>query len=448
MNYFDYLCGVYDICFRTPAKLNASERQQRSKSSDEPKFYDYSEKPITEDFLKIGGGGGDKVGATVNILGNAPFFPTPAAQKFNHITKSTQNFHNSDWDVVPKSCAGDWLLRYSQNETNFNPWHIDAKFSHFELVPWRRQQNKRIDLTNAIGWEPFKLTPATQNQLRTLQKFELARSKRLQKQRMKSQQQQRAKFRRQIKIRFIFALEVRQKKMKLFRANRGGGGGGDALVAASPMSSVAAATAAAATYQRKLILQRDQQLYVFNARGYDLMTEQHWGYFSQRNKGVEEMLVKNNASQLDLLCMKKCLMYYPANGSSSSSKMSSPRQQSPVVSNNNSNSNSKSELNQESQVSTIHQQLDTAIISCEKCKSRCVIMEFIFLIKILSLSRCNVRAHLFRFVRLSTDKKASRQRNKYQHHIYGSNKFELFTLTHFVKLIDLKWKVNQLRRSG
>lgn len=364
MNYFDYLCGVYEICFRTPAKLNASERQQHSKSNDEPKFYDYSEKPIAENFMKSGDGG---IGTTVNILGNGPFFPTSAAHKFNQVTKLPQNFHNSDWDVVPKSCAGDWLLRYSQNETNFNPCHIDAKFSRFELVPWRRQQNKNIDLTNAIGWEPFKLTSATQNQLRTLQKFELARSKRLQKQRLKLQQQQRAKFRRQIKIRFIFALEVRQKKMKLFRANRG-----DALV--TPMSSAGmAAAAAAATYQRKLVLQRDQQLYVFNAHGYDLA--EHYGYFSQRNKGVEEMLVKNNnASQVDLLCMKKCLTYYPANRSLSKMASSRQRQQSPVV-NNNSNSNNR-QINQESQVSTTHQQIDTAIISCEKCQSRCVIMDF------------------------------------------------------------------------
>lgn len=426
MNYFDYLCGVYEICFRTPAKLNAADRSQRSNSKDETKFYDSAEKPITENFMKSGGG--DKAdGATVNILGNSPFFPQfAAAQKFNHLTKSTQNYHNSDWDVVPKSCAGDWLLRYSQNETNFNPWHIDAKFSHFELVPWRRQQNKRIDLTNAIGWEPFKLTPATQNQLRTLQKFELARSKRLQKQRVKSQQQQRAKFRRQFKIRFIFALEVRQKRMKLFRGSRGAGGGTgtgtvNALLPPSSMSSAAEA----ATYRRKLVLQRDQQLYVFNARGYDLLTEQHWGYFSQRNKGLEEMLVKNNASQLDLSCMKECLTYYPAvgNGSSSisSKKSSKLRQQTPIV-----HSNSNSQTKQESQVSAaVHQQIDTSIISCEKCQSRCVIIKTFFLthfsLKWLSLSgwRSIVRAVICTdLFRLSSDRKM--WNNKYQHHICDS----------------------------
>lgn len=306
MNYFDYLCGVYEICFRTPAKINAAERQ-RSKS-EEPKFYDYSEKPITESFI----------GATAaTIFSNGPHFTSP----LNPV--KSPKFHNSDWDIVPKSCAGDWLLRYSQNETNFNPWHFDAKFSHFELVPWR-QQNKRIDLENAIGWEPFKLTPANQQQLRTLQKFEVARSKRLHKQRLKSH---REKFRRQLKIRFIFSLEVRQKKMKFFRSNRSG-------------------AMSAATYQRKLVLQRDQHLFVFDERGYDLA--EHWGYFSQRNKGVEEMLVNNNASQSNMSRGPKSLTYPSA--SSNSSKHSSHR--------------NSPETQPTGGV--------VDIVPCEKCRSRCV----------------------------------------------------------------------------
>ncbi|XP_031629499.1 homeobox protein 5 isoform X3 [Contarinia nasturtii] len=279
MNYFYYLCGVYEICFRTPAKL--TEKQQSK--SEEPKFYDYSEKSIAESFIGA---------ATVNIFSTkSPNFPP----SLSHTKTST--FHNTDWDIVPKSCTGDWLLRYSQNETNFNPWHFDAKFSHFELVPWR-QQNKRIDLANAIGWEPAQQTPAAQQQLRTLQKFELARSKRLQKQRLKLQ---REKFRRQIKIRFILSLEVRQKKMKLLRSNR-------------------SSATAAATYQRKLVLQRDQHLFVFDEHAYDLA--EHWGYFSQRNKGVEEMLV-NNASQLNLSRAHRSITY-PNASSSSTTRRSTP----------------------------------------------------------------------------------------------------------------------------
>lgn len=315
MNYFDYLCGVYEICFRTPAKL--TEKQQRSKS-EEPKFYDYSEKPIADSFIGA---------ATVNIFGKSPNFSSTLSE-----TKTTK-FHNSDWDIVPKSCTGDWLLRYSQNETNFNPWQFDAKFSHFELVPWR-QQNKRIDLANAIGWEPIEQTPADQQQLRTLQKFETARSKRIQKQRLKLQ---REKFRRQIKIRFILSLEVRQKKMKLFRPNRS-----NAMTAA--------------TYQRKLVLQRDQHLFVFDENAYDL-AQHHWGYFSQRNKGVEEMLV-NNASQLDLLRMPKSITYPSV---SSSSHRSTPE-------------SVAKEIQQQQQPTS--QIVDS--VPCEKCRCRCVKIIFFF----------------------------------------------------------------------
>lgn len=294
MNYFDYLCGVYQICFRAPAKLTAVEKH-RPKS--EPKFFDYSEKPISESFIGA---------STVNLYSQRP----------NSLTKAKPSqFQNSDSDVIPKSCAGDWVLRYSQNETNFNPFA--AKFSNFELVPWR-QQNKRIDLANAIGWEPVKLTQANHQQLRTLQKFELARSKRLQKQRLKSQKD---RFRRQIKIRFIFSLEVRQKKMKLFRPNR-----------------------TMTTYQRQLVLQRDQQIFVFNEQAYDLA--EHWGYFSQRNKGVEELLV-NSASQLDLSRAQRSITY--PTGSVTSSRRNSPE--------------------------SVAKTLIPAILDmmpCEKCRSRCV----------------------------------------------------------------------------
>lgn len=314
MNYFDYLCGVYEICFRTPTKLSAGEKQRTE--SDEPKFYDYSEKPIAESFIGA---------ATVNIFTQNPHF----SSSLSHVKSST--FQNADWDVIPKTCAGDWLLRYSQNETNFNPWHLNTKFSHFELVPWR-QQNKRIDLENAIGWEPFELTPTNQQQMRTLQKFELARSKRLQKQRLKLQ---REKIQRQIKIRFIFSLEVRQKKMKLFRANR-----------------TNALAAAAATYQRKLVLQRDHHLFVFNENGYDLA--EHWGYFSQRNKGVEEMLVNNDASQLNLSRTQKSITYSSA---------------SPNHSQRGSTECNAKEMDYSSEV------LD--IVPCDKCRIRCVRLDFI-----------------------------------------------------------------------
>lgn len=315
MNYFDYLCGIYEICFRTPAKLNAAE----SPKLDEPKFYDYSERPIAESF----------VGANaLNVL-------SANSNKKSAITSAkVEEFYKSDWDITPKTCGGDWLLRYSPNETNFNPWKFNTKFSHFDLVPWR-QQNKQIDLENAIGWEPFQLTSANQQQLRILQKFETARSKRIQKQRLKTQ---RDRFRRQIKIRFILSLEVHQKKMKLFR----------------PTSRTSTAS-----QQRKLVLQRNRQLFVFNENAYELA--EHWGYFSQRNKGVEEMLV-TNASQLDLTRVQKSITYHrPSSTSSNQSRKHS-------------SSNGSERQQQSSETNSIQ-------LTCANC--RCVFMfeeEFRFLL--------------------------------------------------------------------
>lgn len=248
MNYFDYLCGVYDICFKqSPAnQLDHSRAARASKS----KFYDQSV-------------GDTCMGATtLKIFSTAP--QSGVVAKRLH---TQSNYLNSDLDVVPKSCAGDWVMRYTNNETNFHPWQFNAKFSHFELVPWR-QQKKNIDLTNAIGCEPIQLTDDNRQQLRTLQKFELARSKRLLKQRLKIEKN---RIKRQIKIRLVFSLELRQKKMKLFRARQN-------------------------EWRRQFPNIERRKLFVFDPNCYSQGTE-HWGYFSQRNKGVEELLV-NDGSKL------------------------------------------------------------------------------------------------------------------------------------------------------
>lgn len=310
MSYFDYLCGVYDICFRTPAKLNAADKQSSAAGDDiQPKFYDYSERPINESFIGA---------ATLNVFAQAASHPLARAPDS---TKSIKLHKNSDLDIIPKSCAGDWVMRYTQNETNFNPWQFNAKFSHFELVPWRQHSNKRVDLINTVGWEP---TPADQQQLRTLQKFELARTKRLQKLRSKTQKN---RFRRHIKIRIIFSLELRQKKMKLFRSPN---------IGARSITDM---------HKQKLVLQRDQQLYVFDKDVYDLA--EHWAYFSQRNKGVEEILV-SNASQLDLKRAQSCLTNSPKSTLSLYSKgrrtLSAP----------------------------LLGDGPNSVESCEKCKNRCV----------------------------------------------------------------------------
>lgn len=287
MNYLDYFCGVYDICFKQSAarQLGNSSAPKVSNS----KFYDHSSNDTC-----MGA-------ATLKIYSTAPQSGIVAKQKIE------SKFHNSDWDVVPKTCGGDWVMRYTNNETNFHPWQFNAKFSHFELVPWR-QQKKNIDLTNAIGCEPVQLTDDNRQRLRTLQKFELARSKRLLKQRLKIEKN---RIKRQIKIRLVFSLELRHKRMKLFRARQN-------------------------ERRRRLPSIERRQLFAFDPNCFSLATE-HWGYFSQRNKGVEELLV-NDGSKLRAI----------TSGSQSAKTLHRPR-------------------SMVADAAAAFRQ-----VPCEKCKTRCV----------------------------------------------------------------------------
>lgn len=304
MNYLDYLCGVYDICFKqSPARQLGSNGASSASKASKSKFYDYSI-------------GDSRMGAaTLKIYSTAPQsgivakqLPQPPQQQQQTQTK----FQNSDWDVVPKTCAGDWVMRYTSNETNFHPWQFNAKFSHFELVPWR-QQKKNIDLTNAVGCEPIQLTDDNRQQLRTLQKFELARSKRLLKQRLKIEKN---RIKRQIKIRLVFSLELRQKRMKLFRARQN-------------------------ERRRQFPSIERRQLFVFDPNCFSLATE-HWGYFSQRNKGVEELLV-NDGSKLRAI----------TSGSQSELTMHRPRS---------------------SVATAVAAAAAFREVPCEKCKNRCVFL--------------------------------------------------------------------------
>lgn len=234
-SYLEYFCGIYEICFKSQAQLN---KEKAAIAITQSKFHDRN----TENIFGT---------ATWNIYSDAPIVRPLSARN------SAVQFHNSEWDVVPKSCTGDWVMRYSENETNFNPWQFTTKFSHFELVPWR-QQNKHIDLSNAIGWEPFKLTNDSREQLKKLQKFQLKRSKRLLKRRIQSEKD---RLKRHIRTRFVLSFEFRNRKMKFFKS---------------------------AQHPRQLTNQ-DRRIFIFDKSGFSL--NEHWGYFSQRNKGIEELLV-------------------------------------------------------------------------------------------------------------------------------------------------------------
>lgn len=242
MNYLNYFCGIYEICFKPKHQMVQDGDKKQNKMSEfstksTSKFYDYQTSVSTELHQK----------AIAKTL-----------------SSTAAKFEGNDFDVIPKS-GGDWLLRYSEFETNFNPWHFNTKFSHFELVPWR-QTKKNIDLTSAIGWEPFRLTKDNFQQLRTLKKFENARTKRVLKQRSKSQ---RKRVKQQIKIRLVFSLEVRKKRKRSTQS----------------------------TIESRRFLYAQQQMITYDE--YDPYVKAtspenypHCGYFSQRNKSLNSFLVR------------------------------------------------------------------------------------------------------------------------------------------------------------
>lgn len=262
MNFLDYLCGVYEICLNSRRSLtngsnsgnsndSNSERKSRTNSPlniPTSKFYNYHSS--VEDIIK------DK-SQICSIYSTTP--------RINY-NNSSEQFHNSENDVIPKTCGGDWVMRYSQTETNFNPWQFSQKFSHFELVPWR-QNKKNIDLKNTVGWEPFQLTEINRQQLRSLHKFELARSKRLLKQRHKND---RNRTKKKVKIRLVFSLELQKRKMRTTKSR----------------------------IEAKELSLANRQLYVYDQRCINL--SEHWGYFSQRQKSIDDLLVRNESNRRSL----------------------------------------------------------------------------------------------------------------------------------------------------
>lgn len=290
MNYLDYLCGVYNICFKQSSGHPLGSASL-STSTSKTRFYTNS--------------------LSDTCMGSAKLIAPQSAI----VAKQRQlqsKFENSESDVVPKSCAGDWVMRHTHNETNFHPWQFNARFAHFELVPWR-QQKKKIDLRNAVGCEPVQLTEDNRQQLRTLQKFEVARSKRLLKQRLKYEKN---RIKRQIKVRLVFSLELHQKRMRMFRARQ-------------------------MERQRQWPSIERRPLFVFDPNCFSVNSE-HWGYFSQRNKGVEELLVDHGSKMRAI-----------TNGSELSSSLTLQQERSSMV---------------------IAAAAALREVPCEKCRSRCVLL--------------------------------------------------------------------------
>ncbi|KAJ6637778.1 hypothetical protein Bhyg_10509, partial [Pseudolycoriella hygida] len=170
--------------------------------------------------------------------------------------------HSEIVDSLPNSYyGGDWILRYSDSETDFHPWNSKSKFSHFDLVPWRTQKS-RIDLFHAIGWEPN--TGCDKQTQKKIAKIEKQFAKRLMKQHRLNEKKIK---RHSIHIKILFSIEF--KKRRKMKRN-----------------------VDATKFQNRFLAAKScSQTFIFDQR--QIRMNEHWGYFSQRYKGVEELTVEN-----------------------------------------------------------------------------------------------------------------------------------------------------------
>lgn len=189
--------------------------------------------------------------------------------------------------------SSDWILRQgnsSVSQINFHPWSElgERKFSHFDLVPWRRTRSA-LDLSSAVDYSASpsaspsaSASAAAEKSLRELQKLELRHNRRRLQRSARSSTQQ--GLRRLVRVRLIFSIELRHKRMELLRQS------------ALPMRVFE---------QRFALSENESAAYERILMDASAGVEQHVGYFSRRQapreegEGEEEQLVVDFASETE-----------------------------------------------------------------------------------------------------------------------------------------------------
>lgn len=217
-------------------------------------------------------------------------------------------------DVVPRAASesgGDWIMRYTMNETNFNPWNLGARFRHFELVPWRKQKSS-IDLLNNLGWEPppAPIPADGENSLEIYRKIGNRKKwRRFTRKRLRNER----KVRRHIKIRLMFAVEFRHSRTQVIRSR----------IVSRNSNAIKSQCKSNEIFVCDEFAANSRDAINVNCENVGKQQQQeHWGYFSQRNKGIEEILIEgqklamNNENKFDykqLIPLKSSQIYYRNN---------------------------------------------------------------------------------------------------------------------------------------
>ncbi|XP_068153049.1 uncharacterized protein [Drosophila tropicalis] len=216
----------------------------------------------------------------------------PSASARNEYVKGGHlNQHYQQEQLKPSS---DWILRQQDhqqiiNQINFHPWLGEQKFSHFDLVPWRRTRSA-LDLTSIADYNSAANGPngtgsgglaggGDAKSLRGLEKLELRHNRR-RLQRARSTQQG---LRRLVRVRLIFSIELRHKRMEILRQS------------ALPMRVFE---------QRFALSETESAAYERVLKDANAGVEQHVGYFSKRQQKEQEQpyvdVLDNDDDQDDL----------------------------------------------------------------------------------------------------------------------------------------------------
>lgn len=217
----------------------------------------------------------------------------PQASARNVHVRRAASFRDTPTTTTTAAPSSDWILRQgnsSVSQINFHPWSElgERKFSHFDLVPWRRTRSA-LDLSSAVDYSASpsasastSASAAAEKSLRELQKLELRHNRRRLQRSARSSTQQ--GLRRLVRVRLIFSIELRHKRMELLRQS------------ALPMRVFE---------QRFALSENESAAYERILMDASAGVEQHVGYFSRRQapreegEGEEEQLVVDFASETE-----------------------------------------------------------------------------------------------------------------------------------------------------
>ncbi|XP_055526663.1 uncharacterized protein LOC129719188 isoform X1 [Wyeomyia smithii] len=180
-------------------------------------------------------------------------------------------------DIIPKSkdvLNGDWILRYSDSETNNYPWSGDSS-PNFDLVPWRRSKHNQTLLSQPTFNSPKRWSDARDKKI-------LNRLHKIETKQVKKHLKENLKYSKRVKrIRIMLSVEMRQKNYEVLPPK---------IVPRRFEIKPAITNGSNVTSKNHIT-----RLMVVAVQ-HEQQKSRHWGYFShRRNENFKEKIAKEEA---------------------------------------------------------------------------------------------------------------------------------------------------------